>query len=85
MCIRDRDKAISAFQEAADIADNAILSPTYLLEAGKLFESLGKNEEALKIYQTIKSTYPESEIVTPQPIQGAFVALIDKYIERVSK
>lgn len=79
------DKAISAFQEAADIADNAILCPTYLLEAGKLFESQGKNEEALKIYQTIKSTYPESEIVTPQPIQGAFVALIDKYIERVSK
>ena len=79
------DKAIDTFKKAAKIADNAILSPQYLIEAGKLLENQKKNEEALAVYESIKSDYPESEIVTPQPIQGAFVALIDKYIERVSK
>ena len=79
------DKAIDTFKKAAKIADNAILSPNYLIEAGKLLENQKKNEEALAIYESIKADYPQSSVATPQPVQGAFVALIDKYIERVSK
>ena len=79
------DKAIDTFKDAAKIASNAVLSPLYLIEAGKLLESQKKNEEALAIYESIKADYPESDVATPQPMQGAFVALIDKYIERVSK
>ena len=77
------DKAIDTFKKAAKEADNAILSPQYLLEAGLLLESQSKNEEALKIYESIKSQYPDSRIATAMAMGN--VAEIDKYIERVSK
>lgn len=80
------DKAIATFKKAADVADNAITSPQYLLEAGLLLESQQKPAEALDIYKSIKSKYPNSTLVAPQQVQvGAYAALIDKYIERVSK
>ena len=46
-----------------------------LTAAVELYEKLGKNDEALKLYQTIKEKYFNS-------YNGAN---IDKYIERVSK
>lgn len=77
------DKAIETFKKAAKEADNSILSPQYLLEAGLLLENQKKNDEALKIYQSIKENYPDSRIATP--IAMGNVAEIDKFIERVSK
>ena len=73
------DKAISTLKKAADMADskaedvNNSISPTFLLQAGKLLESQKKNDEALKIYQDIKKKYVNSS------------SEIDKYIERVSE
>lgn len=77
------DKAISTLKKAADMADNKAddvnnsISPTFLLQAGKLLESQKKNDEALKIYQDIKKKYVNSSLVQSSEI--------DKYIERVSE
>lgn len=77
------DQAISTLKKAADMADskaedvNNSISPTFLLQAGKLLESQKKNDEALKIYQDIKKKYVNSSLVQSSEI--------DKYIERVSE
>lgn len=81
------DKAVETFKKAAAKADNASLSPLFLLEAGQLLESQKKADEALKLYQQIKSDYPTSSLASPQPTPSGTIgdAEIDKYIERVSK
>ena len=61
-------------EKAAEEADNNSLSPTFLIQAGEILESQGKNDEALKLYQTVKEKYFNS-------IQ---YQTIDAYIERVS-
>lgn len=77
------DKAINTLKKAADMADskaedvNNSISPTFLLQAGKLLESQKKNDEALKIYQDIKKKYVNSSLVQSSEI--------DKYIERVTE
>lgn len=78
------DKAISTLKEAASKADskakdgvNNSLSPTFLLQAAELLESQNKTDEALKIYQDIKSKYVNSPLVQSSEI--------DKYIERATK
>ena len=71
----DLEKAVALLVDAANSSDSQSLSPIFLLQAGELYEKLGKNDEALKLYQTIKEKYFNS-------YNGAN---IDKYIERVSK
>ena len=82
--VNQLDKAISSLKKAADMADsegqdgvNNSLSPTFRLQAAILLESQGKKEDALKIYQDIKSKYVNSPLVQSQEI--------DKYIERASR
>ena len=60
--------------KAADKADSQALSPIYLIQAGQLFEKLGKNSEAVKAYTLVKEKYFNSY----QSMD------IDKYIERAS-
>lgn len=80
------DKAVETFKNAAHEADNSVSSPKYLLEAGLLLQSQKKNDEALKLYQEIKSEYPNSELVLPKQIPGGgYAASIDKYMEAASK
>ena len=67
------DKAASTLLKAAKRADNNTLSPLFYLQAGQIFESLGKNSDALKCYETIKNNYPQSMQSND----------IDKYIERI--
>lgn len=69
------DKAVSHLKSAAEKADNNSLSPTFLIQAGEILESQGKADEALKLYQTVKTKYFNSFLYQS----------IDKYIERVSK
>ena len=59
------DKAVSHLKSAAEKADNNSLSPTFLIQA----------DEALKLYQTVKTKY----------FNSFQYQSIDKYIERVSK
>lgn len=69
------DKAVSTLKKAADKADNNSLSPTFLIQAGEILESQNKPEEALKLYEEVKTKYVNS--MQRQEI--------DKYIERVTK
>ena len=72
--LEDYVKALDCFVKAAGVIDN-IYAAAYLLKAGVTAEQLGKNEEALKYYKTIKEQYPQS-------MEGYD---IDKYISRLAK
>ena len=72
--LEDYAKALDCFVKAAGVIDN-IYAAAYLLKAGVTAEQLGKNEEALKYYKTIKEQYPQS-------MEGYD---IDKYIRRLEK
>jgi tetratricopeptide (TPR) repeat protein len=67
------DKAAATLVKAAKKANNTTLSPIYYLQAGQIYESLGKNAEALNCYETIKANYPQS----------IYSGEIVKYIERL--
>lgn len=78
------EKAVSSFKKAAEMADkkssdgaNVSLSPTFLLQAGIILESQGKKDEALKLYEEIKTKYVASQLVGSHEI--------DKYIERINQ
>ena len=68
------DKAAATLIKAADKADSQALSPIYLIQAGEIYEKLGKNSEAVNAYKLVKDKYFESY----QSID------VDKYIERAS-
>ena len=66
-------QAATTLVKAAQKADNNLLSPAYLIQAGQIYEKLGKKSDALKAYTLIKDKY-----------YGSMQAMdIDKYIERV--
>lgn len=71
----DYAKAAATLVKAAKKADNNALSGSFLVQAGQLFEQMGNNGEALKVYKTVKEKYYQSMQASD----------IDKYIERVSK
>ncbi len=56
----DMDKAISHYRKAAAKGDNEMITPYYLFKAGLVLRMNGKNAEALKLFQQIKSEYPNS-------------------------
>ena len=71
--VGDEAKAASTLVKAAQLADNNLLSPAYLIQAGQIYEKLGKNADALKVYQEVKNKY-----------YGSMQSMdIDRYIERV--
>lgn len=67
------DKAVETLVKAAKKAGNVVLSPVFLVQAGEILEAEGKADEALKLYEEVKTRYAASQ-------QGQE---IDKYIERV--
>ena len=66
--------SIRLFHTLRRLLDNNSLSPTFLIQAGEILESQGKNDEALKLYQTVKEKY----------FNSMAYQTIDGYIERVS-
>lgn len=71
--VGDEAQAAATLVKAAHKADNNLLSPAYLIQAGQIFEKLGKNADALNAYQEVKDKY-----------YGSAQAMdIDRYIERV--
>ena len=66
------EKALSLYTEAYKMNDNQLTTPIYMLKAGELLESSNKTDEAMKLYETIKTKYAESN-------EGRS---IDKYIAR---
>ncbi len=78
------DKAVQTLKKAAQMADkqaidgvNYSISATFLIQAGTLLESQGKDAEALALYKEIKEKY-----VNAQQVQSKE---IDKYIERLEE
>ncbi len=69
------DKAIELLKKAAKNADNSVVSPSCLVQAGELLEKQNKKAEALELYNEVKSKYPSST-----EAQG-----IDKFIQQVSE
>ena len=79
--LKQLDKAVEFLKKAANMADseamdktNNSISPVFLIQAGEILESQNKKDEALKIYQDIKTKYVNAPIAQE----------IDKYIERAS-
>lgn len=80
------DKAVDTFKKAAAKTDVPALCAEYLFQAGLILENQKKNDEALKLYEQIKADYPSAPLCSQQQ-QGDVVtdAIIDKYIEKLSK
>lgn len=55
------DDAIPYYLEAADDADNILLSPMYLERAAMAYELKNKTDEAIKMYRKIKTEFPQSQ------------------------
>lgn len=74
MELNNADKAISCYLKAADKRKNDLTSPLFLMKAGMAYELQGKNEDALKVYQRIKTEFGRTN-------EGRD---IDKYIARMN-
>ena len=80
------DKAVSTFKKAAEATAVPALCAEYLFQAGLILENQKKNNEALEVYQNIKKQYPTAPMCAQQEQNGVLLdAVIDKYIERLSK
>ena len=71
--LENNEKAASTFVKAAKRAANNTISPLCLVKAAQVYEAMGKNDEALKCYETIQKDYQQS-------MQASEVV---KYIERL--
>ncbi len=72
MELNETDKALEYYLKAAELNDNELTSPLFLMKAGWTYEILNDFEEAANVYEKIKQEFPRS-----------FEARdIDKYIAR---
>ena len=67
------DEAIDYYKKAAYHFENELTTPMFLKKAGMLLESQKKTSEAKKVYEEVKSKYPNT-------VEGREM---DKYIARV--
>lgn len=80
------DKSVDTFKKAAKATNVPALAAEYLFQAATILQSQNKNDEALKVYQDIKASYPSAPLCSRQQQNGVVMdAIIDKYIERLSK
>lgn len=71
-----KNEAVENYKKAGTIfEEDNINSPEYLFRAGLLYETLGKNQEAIEMYSIIKQKYPTTQ-------RGMD---IDKYLARLGK
>jgi tetratricopeptide (TPR) repeat protein len=57
-----KEDAVAEYKKAGTVFDkDDFISPEYLFRAGYLYESMGKNKEAIEMYQSIKDKYPASQ------------------------
>ncbi len=60
--LNKKEEAVEQYKKAGTYFDqDEIISPEYLFRAGYLYESMGKNQDAIAMYQLIKSKYPSSQ------------------------
>jgi len=76
------DKAVSTLKKAAETANNASLSPVFLIQAAQILESQDKKDDALKLYEEAKTKYIDN---MPEAAQSQTRRMnIDAYIERLT-
>lgn len=69
-----KEEAAEQYKKAGTYFDkDELFSPEYLFRSGYLYESMGKTQDAISMYQLIKDKYPASQ-------RGAD---IDKYLARL--
>lgn len=57
-----KEEAVAAYKKAGTTFEkDDIISPEYLFRAGYLYESMGKDKEAIEMYQLVKDKYPASQ------------------------
>lgn len=86
-CDKQLDKAVDTFKKAAKATEVPALCAEYLRNAGIILESQKKTDEALQLYQDIKKKYPTAPICMENAFGEGVLgnAIIDKYIDRLSK
>ncbi|MBI4929209.1 MAG: tetratricopeptide repeat protein [Bacteroidetes bacterium] len=55
-----QDDAIDQYMKAAETNKNNFTTPIYLMKAATLYESQGKYADAVKIYEQLKTDFPEA-------------------------
>jgi tetratricopeptide (TPR) repeat protein len=59
--LNKKEEAVAEYKKAGTYFDqDEVISPEYLFRAGYLYESMGKNEDAIAMYTMIKNKYPAS-------------------------
>jgi tetratricopeptide (TPR) repeat protein len=72
--LNKKEEAVEQYKKAGTYFDqDEVISPEYLFRAGYLYESMGKNQDAISMYELIKSKYPAS----PRGFE------IDRYLARL--
>jgi tetratricopeptide (TPR) repeat protein len=72
--LNKKEEAVEQYKKAGTYFDqDEIISPEYLFRAGYLYESMGKNQDAITMYQLVKNKYPAS----PRGFE------IDRYLARL--
>lgn len=54
------DDAIDQYMKASEANKNNFITPVYLMKAATLYETQGKYQEAVKIYEQLKTDFPEA-------------------------
>lgn len=67
------DNALKQYKKAIALPENELTTPVFMMKAANLLESMGKLQDALAMYESIKAKYPYSE-------EGVNV---DRYIARI--
>ncbi len=70
---KNSEEAASYYIKAADVTDDAVFKPQYLLYAGINYLQTGEKEKAEKLFKTVKKDFKNS----------AFVRDIDRYLAQV--
>jgi tetratricopeptide (TPR) repeat protein len=55
-----KEEALEKYIKAAELNKNDFISPIYLMKAASLYESESKFADALKIYEQLKTDYPDT-------------------------
>ena len=81
------DEAVKTFKKAANATKVPALCAQYLFNAGVILDNQNKSEEALKLFQDIKASYPTAPVCMENAFGEGILgnAVIDKYIEKLSK
>ena len=59
--LNKKEEAVEQYKKAGTYFEqDEIISPEYLFRAGYLYESMGKNQDAIAMYELIKTKYPSS-------------------------